>query len=1529
MVTSLTHEQRKRLRDALINAFRDKSSLEQMLFFGLDKNLDAITGGTNLLQIVFHLIQTAEAEGWVSGLIRAARESNEGNLFLKQIAEELVPNDGSISSPDSSQKQSVQSNSSLTSNLTAQTVLIVTINDLSIKESWKRPDELGQRKGINAIQRQAEIDRIFQILQATQQQTTMLAICGMAGSGKSTLASLYVNKYGGESYYPGGVLWAELGSRFIPEQEVKPILTRWAGWAYGGYDVLLQNITQKPIDIKATDVYKLLSGKGKMLVVFDDVWKPEHLKPFLDALPREANILVTTREPSQIRDSSLHFRELEITCLSEDDALQLLREYLPKLSVDLLRNLASKFGYHPQAIAIVASQLQSKVSQVEATQQLLEQREHTNQLESIWVAFDSNYKNLPDDTYRRCFRLLGILGEIDADFSTEIAAALWNETTEIAITILEFLKTRVLINHVDGERWSMHSLLREFAQKLLRETEDLNVAREYYIESIVRLAYKSTAWLPNSLEIPHLLYVGSLLIANVEVVLSSEEISAESRTSLKHVGWFLSRALNYLLLRPGMFSLSKRWIDVFIAITKALDEQQDLAWGLYILGRWYILDEKFELALKQFQDVEQIGQKYQDITIIGYALDAQGNSLRLLNQIKEAIEVFKKGLEQVKESDYEDTQLQANLLTSLTGLYLVIHDQDKARDYLAQAENLATNTLHDDFLLATIAQQLGILSLNQSEPDKALEHFQNAQQILEKLNDERKIAENSINFGWAYLYKGDHETAIKCFEYAKSSADVLPYPQLKALALNGIASINYAENKLDQSLKHLNEALTFLSQHPNRTQEAQIHGLLGSVYYSMGQPDKALKNLQHALPLLKDVQDTTTSVNILYAIGLIYQETDRIAEGLEYLEKSLPIIESMNNTGAEVTIFTWLAVLLRGSGNNRKAKTYFDRTENIIEKIKNDIERATALTLTAQFYRFMGEIEKAYKDLRKVENLWIKLNNITKLSEVFVQLAEIAFHLSKFDETQEYLDKIFELAKGSQESDNALILAQSYNLRGLLYLQSEKWDDAVAMFNRSASINESIKNPGLQIATHSNLGWVRLITKQDIEAAYSNFEAALKISKENKIAPHTATVLSNLGYLSYLQGKNSRASEYFQEAIKILEDEGLTTDSSNQSIYMLRMIADEMGKMKPDTIPQESLNLLLQVVNWDGILFIIQARKESLLTDEADSILEQTIAEVSRQNNRVGLESILRFYRQLLLDCRSKNISVLQRMQVEFSADVERWWAYLQRAEQNYNIALTHINRFLEIKQSDTDALIERGWIQRGLGCMSSALADFDHVLRLNKSEYRAHQGKGVVHFEMGQTTQAMADLTQAINLQPKDAYSYHWRGTVYQTLKDFEHTLEDLNRAINLDPQTSSHRYWRALVLLENQKFQDALHNLNTVINLDEKAAPLLAFDYFWRGIVNELLGDTHAARYDWETGITSTNSHLALWSAPLYEIAFRNNIEQAIEQYCLLLKRPYAWHILVSQIRHLELLSCLYPNNIGYRKVHDLLKTEKISQY
>ena len=74
------------LHNALLQSF-DRSALIRALRFGLDKDLEQITLASNQIEVVFDVINTAEKEGWISGLVRAARSANPGGPALVAFQE--------------------------------------------------------------------------------------------------------------------------------------------------------------------------------------------------------------------------------------------------------------------------------------------------------------------------------------------------------------------------------------------------------------------------------------------------------------------------------------------------------------------------------------------------------------------------------------------------------------------------------------------------------------------------------------------------------------------------------------------------------------------------------------------------------------------------------------------------------------------------------------------------------------------------------------------------------------------------------------------------------------------------------------------------------------------------------------------------------------------------------------------------------------------------------------------------------------------------------------------------------------------------------------------------------------------------------------------------------------------------------------------------------------------------------------------------------------------------------------------------
>lgn len=211
----LSGQQRKKLIDALIDAFPTKSSLEQMLSLGLDKNLDVVAGGGNLEVVVFNLIKVANSQGWIDQLIDAACKENPGNLKLQGVAKELLSNYNSIANPARPKNEQILL-AAVKEEVTARlrqslhNAVLINLGKESQPQQVKRPWDAEIKIGLKPAEPLPIATTILEVFDS-EEITGKLLILGAPGAGKTTtqleLAQALVSRAQEQPDYPVPVLF--------------------------------------------------------------------------------------------------------------------------------------------------------------------------------------------------------------------------------------------------------------------------------------------------------------------------------------------------------------------------------------------------------------------------------------------------------------------------------------------------------------------------------------------------------------------------------------------------------------------------------------------------------------------------------------------------------------------------------------------------------------------------------------------------------------------------------------------------------------------------------------------------------------------------------------------------------------------------------------------------------------------------------------------------------------------------------------------------------------------------------------------------------------------------------------------------------------------------------------------------------------------------------------------------------------------------------------------------------------------------
>jgi hypothetical protein len=83
---ALSGRQLRRLAEALLHAYPSRGGLEQVLRFDLDRRLADLVGNVGMSEVVFAVITTGEAEGWLPDLVDAVLADRAGNPLLRAWA---------------------------------------------------------------------------------------------------------------------------------------------------------------------------------------------------------------------------------------------------------------------------------------------------------------------------------------------------------------------------------------------------------------------------------------------------------------------------------------------------------------------------------------------------------------------------------------------------------------------------------------------------------------------------------------------------------------------------------------------------------------------------------------------------------------------------------------------------------------------------------------------------------------------------------------------------------------------------------------------------------------------------------------------------------------------------------------------------------------------------------------------------------------------------------------------------------------------------------------------------------------------------------------------------------------------------------------------------------------------------------------------------------------------------------------------------------------------------------------------------
>ncbi|MBC9728386.1 tetratricopeptide repeat protein [Streptomyces sp. TRM68367] len=664
--------------------------------------------------------------------------------------------------------------------------------------------------------RRQEMGRIRQWVQAarasTETQPTVVVLHGAPGSGRTTLAVRAAHDL--KDYFRGAcVVDLRTGTPGDTPLSTRDALLHLLNRLGAPREQLLFRERSSPEHQvkRLSELYHQHLTGMPVTVVLDDAIDPDQVRTLVPERS-DSLVLVTARQPLELpTDLPARVHQLPVGALDAAGAEELLSAVAQDEpgpydaeSADRVRELC---GGLPLALRVAGSSLGSR-----SPRSLAADLSAYGPVDPVERALWLRYTDQPE-TERRLLRRLALAGR--ASLGAAAAAALLNTDESEATRHLVALAGTGLIDHVRGDRYRLHDLVRAFAQARLLDEEEAagrTAAQERLIQNYADLADSVLRLVDGNMSTRSDRFGSHGFTSLDEALRWLDDESSFITAALRHTeGVSQSAVLNllgalcdYCLLRGDLYRLGE-----ISELAQSVDQGlllRSVQWRTGIAARQLGELDKARTTLTSVVDLYR--QAHHDagaaraLCSLGITLHHQGNLTEAAAKLREAL----------------DMQAPAELATDRAWTMHALAAVERDRGHLAEALGLLTESLvlhragesvHGQ---AWAHFQLGQLNLRLGDVPAAETELGHALDLYGRTRDARGEAWALTQLARARLVDGDAQPALEQLHGAAARHRDNEDARGEAWTLYYLGQALEETGNIDQAVRELERSRTMFSR---------------------------------------------------------------------------------------------------------------------------------------------------------------------------------------------------------------------------------------------------------------------------------------------------------------------------------------------------------------------------------------------------------------------------------------------------------------------------------------------------------------------------------------------------------------------------------------------------------------------------------------------------------------------------------------------------------------------------------------------
>ena len=202
---------------------------------------------------------------------------------------------------------------------------------------------------------------------------------------------------------------------------------------------------------------------------------------------------------------------------------------------------------------------------------------------------------------------------------------------------------------------------------------------------------------------------------------------------------------------------------------------------------------------------------------------------------------------------------------------------------------------------------LGEVAYHRQRPGDALESYDKARQLWERLGDERGLAKTLLLQGSVHSDHSRFDDAQSCFNRAESLWTSVGDEREQAITLVAYARLHVRRGEYQEALNKFDRALALLRPMGDVIWEGSSLTGIARVYLDMGETGSAVKHWERALEIFETAGLKNVAADVLMSLGAAYLASGDDTKALSRFERAVILAD-------ELGIPRWKAFALRFIG---------------------------------------------------------------------------------------------------------------------------------------------------------------------------------------------------------------------------------------------------------------------------------------------------------------------------------------------------------------------------------------------------------------------------------------------------------------------------------------------------------------------------------------------------------------------------------------------------------------------------------------